>query len=236
MKLKPISPQSVHPQGETIITLAKRHDPFARVPKTLLDDPALSWSAKGILAYLIGKPSGWKLRVNDIINHGTDRKHCVRNALNELRDAGYADYVQLRVNGRLAEGVWKVSDSPIFSPRSGFQDAGNQDTENQHHSKKDSTKIHGSKKEKGAFAKHSRNFVPRFAYPVDEQEMIETLTDNRVEYHQDYDGDFFDNMTKSGWMIQGKPVYDWIATYIARVEHNHPDKTAIIQNDDTEGF
>ncbi len=96
-------------------------DPFSRVSNRLLADKRLSWTAKGVAAYLVGKPDGWKMRITDLVNHGIDGKHAIRAAVNELRAFGYARYSQPRVNGRMADGVWEISDQPIFDPSSGFQ-------------------------------------------------------------------------------------------------------------------
>jgi len=133
--------------SQTIFKMAGARDPFARIPNELLSDARLSWKAKGILSYLCGKPDGWKMRVSDIAKQSTDGKHAIRAALNELRALGYAEYIQPRVKGVFDSGCWKVSDTAIFSPRSGFPHADNPDAENRHHSKKEHTKKELSKKE-----------------------------------------------------------------------------------------
>ena len=114
-----------------ILVYSKREDPFSRIPKTILDDPELSWKAKGILAYLLGKPTGWKVRVKDICNKSTDGESSVRAGLNELRDKGYAKLEETRdERRRIVEWTWKIADSPVFreivknpnvSPDCGFQ-------------------------------------------------------------------------------------------------------------------
>ena len=52
----------------TIKRTHQRSDPFSRVPKDVLALPHLSWKAKGILAYLLGKPSNWKIRQLDLLS------------------------------------------------------------------------------------------------------------------------------------------------------------------------
>ena len=131
-----------------IVILARRDDPFARVPKSMLNDDSLSWRAKGILSYLLGKPSGWKLRVSDLVNHGREGRDAVRSALNELRAAGYAEFVEGRsVSGRFIAACWKISDSPVFSPRTGKPDADLPDTVNPYVSKKEANKNDSTKNE-----------------------------------------------------------------------------------------
>ncbi len=127
--------------------MAGRKDPFSRIPNELLDDERLTWKAKGILAYLCGKPDGWKVRIADIAARGQGGKHAIRTALIELRACGYAEYIQPRAKGKFGEGCWKVSDTPIFSPQPNFPHTDNPHTDNRHHSKKECSKTEIRKKE-----------------------------------------------------------------------------------------
>lgn len=101
---------------QTIIMASKREDPFARVPKQLLEDASLSWKAKGVLAYLIGKPSNWRVRITDIVNRGTDGEKAIRSAMVELRRSGYAKLEAQREGGRIVAWLIKVADMAVFSP------------------------------------------------------------------------------------------------------------------------
>jgi len=87
---------------------------------------------------------------------------------------------------------------------------------------KTTAKTSSQRKVKGAFVKAPSKFSPRYAYPETEEEMIETLEAHEIEYNPDYDGQFFDTMTKCGWTIRGLPVYDWLATYEARLQVTSP--------------
>jgi hypothetical protein len=98
----------------TIIIHRDSTDPFARVPKDVLNSKEISWKAKGILAYLLGKPQDWRAQVQDIVNHGTDGEAAVRSALKELRDSGYARLDSIRDKGKVVEWILKVSDMPVF--------------------------------------------------------------------------------------------------------------------------
>lgn len=113
--------------------------PFTQVKNHLLNDPQLSWQAKGIAVYMVGRKKGWKLRVSDLVNRSCDGKHSIRSALNELRSAGYAKYTQERINGVYGEGHWEIKDLPVFPPSSDFPDAGKPDAGNQHLSNTDCT-------------------------------------------------------------------------------------------------
>lgn len=63
---------------------------------------------------------------------------------------------------------------------------------------------------------------PKFPYPDTEGEMYDTLEAHGIDSAPDYDGSFFDVMTRSGWRINDKPIWDWIATYAARLEVTLP--------------
>ena len=125
------------PAKTIILTLGKK-TPFARVKKELLDDPNISFTAKGIMAYLLGKPDDWKLRVTDLINHSSQGKHATRAALAELRKAGYVHYQRPKKIGE--HGVWQVCDSQMFRRNPDLRDDDKGDADNQHLNKSDSTK------------------------------------------------------------------------------------------------
>lgn len=72
-----------------IIRVQHEENPFTLIRKSSLEDNRLSFKARGILAYLIGKPNHWTVRVQDLVNQGTDGATAVRSGLNELRKFGY---------------------------------------------------------------------------------------------------------------------------------------------------
>ncbi len=95
------------------ILIRKTSDPFARVPKSLLDDDRLSWKAKGILAYLLGKKDGWRANTSDIEKHGCDGRDAVRAGLKEIIKLGYGRWCSERGDdGKLSGRVLVVSDTP----------------------------------------------------------------------------------------------------------------------------
>lgn len=89
---------------------------------------------------------------------------------------------------------------------------------------KTTSKTTSKDKVKGAFSMPGDQFKPRYPYPESEDEMIATLEEHEIEHRPEYDGDFFGSMTEAGWMIQGNPVFDWIATYQARLEITIPGR------------
>ena len=61
-----------YPMSEATIRRHVTADPFARVKRAMLEASDLSWKAKGILSYLLGKPDNWQLKEADLINRGND--------------------------------------------------------------------------------------------------------------------------------------------------------------------
>lgn len=123
-----------------IIIMGKREDPFARVPKSVLSNRLLSWRAKGLLAYLLGKPAGWKVRRRELEMQSTDGAHSVRAGLDELRAVGYAKLEKITERGKFKEWVWKISDCPIFKPDVDSPSVENPPAKNRHLSKNEATK------------------------------------------------------------------------------------------------
>jgi len=64
-------------------------DRYVTISKVPLEDERLSWKAKGLHAYLISKPDGWKVIVSHLVTQGPDGRASVMAALKELEDAGY---------------------------------------------------------------------------------------------------------------------------------------------------
>ena len=112
-----------------IILRQKIDDPFSRVPHAILNNPTLSWKAKGLLAYLVGRPADWTINTQDLINRSSDGEVSVRSALKELRDQGYAALERHTEAGKVVGWNWVVSDQPIFTPDGGKPDVGFPDME-----------------------------------------------------------------------------------------------------------
>lgn len=86
---------------------------FTTISNVPLNDPEISFRAKGILAYLVGKPEDWSLRLEDLINRATEGRDAVRSSLKELKDKGYMKVVVVRdLAGKIIDNVTYVSDDP----------------------------------------------------------------------------------------------------------------------------
>ncbi|WLR44521.1 helix-turn-helix domain-containing protein (plasmid) [Bacillus carboniphilus] len=72
----------------SIIRVVKNRD-FVVMNKTSLDDPNLSWKAKGLHAYMLSKPDDWTFYNSELQKHAKDGRDSFKSALKELREAGY---------------------------------------------------------------------------------------------------------------------------------------------------
>jgi len=70
-------------------------DPFARVPKALLDDPSMSFKAKGLISFLLSKTSNWRPILSHMCKIGPDGMDSVRTAITEAVNAGYAKRIRI---------------------------------------------------------------------------------------------------------------------------------------------
>ena len=64
-------------------------DAVAHIQAAALADGALSFKARGILAYLLSLPAGTDISPDRIIKSGTDGERAVKSGIKELQDAGY---------------------------------------------------------------------------------------------------------------------------------------------------
>jgi len=71
-------------------TKKDKSNPYVILNKDFLDNPELSWKAKGVLAYFLSKPKDdWHVMITDLINKSTDSKETIDKAIKELIITGY---------------------------------------------------------------------------------------------------------------------------------------------------
>lgn len=75
---------------------------WSAVPNELIEDPALSWKAKGLWAYLHSRPDGWQVYEADLIKRAKDGRDAVRSGLAELEAQGYLERRAAREDGRFS--------------------------------------------------------------------------------------------------------------------------------------
>lgn len=116
-------------KAKTIFRVEKNADnPFVMVDRRVIENPKLSWKAKGLLAYLLSRPDNWVVRFQDLVNRAPDGAHTVRAALKELRKAGHVKVIKEYKDGRIDQWTYKVFESPILD--GDFQQVENLQVEN----------------------------------------------------------------------------------------------------------
>lgn len=101
----------------SMIRTAKRENPFVQLDKFFIEDPKLSFEAKGILAYVLSKPDDWTIRKNDLVKRSASGKTRIETALLELMASGYLNWYQIRDNdGTFGDWVYDVYERPEFNP------------------------------------------------------------------------------------------------------------------------
>lgn len=104
------------------ITRAPRPESnFYVLNKSISEDRRLSWAARGMLIYLLGKPDHWKVSIAALINEtGEAKKPTGRDGvytiINELLAAGYLMREPQRDGGRFGGDAYQVSESPHRAP------------------------------------------------------------------------------------------------------------------------
>lgn len=99
--------------SKTILRVEKNKDnPFVMIDRRTIENPALSWRAKGMLAYLLSRPDDWVVRLGDLVKRSSDGTHTVRAALHELMEAGHIRKDTVRENGRIKQWVYTVYEAP----------------------------------------------------------------------------------------------------------------------------
>ena len=97
----------------TPIIRATHRDRAFIIDQRTIEDESLSWAALGLLSYLLSRPDGWTLRVEELCECGDLGRDGIYNVLTELREAGYVAYEQERDEyGRIRRGSYTIYETP----------------------------------------------------------------------------------------------------------------------------
>lgn len=97
-----------------IIRVRRAPSSFVQMHKGFFENPELSFKAKGILGYLLTKPDGWEVRLEDLIKRSKDGRDAVKTGLKELQEHGYFHRRQTRnAQGRLSHCESIISEVPM---------------------------------------------------------------------------------------------------------------------------
>jgi hypothetical protein len=87
-----------------------KNNPYIMLNKEFLNNPNLSWKAKGLLAYLLSLPDDWKVHEKEVVTHSKDGRDSYRKALKELINLGYVH----RDRTKNKKGKWQVSSYCVY--------------------------------------------------------------------------------------------------------------------------
>ena len=105
--------------GPTIRRGARPEEKFYILDKKISEDETLSWQARGLLVYLLGKPDNWQVNVTHLTKcTAKAKKKTGRDGvfaiLDELLEAGYMQREQLRGDGGTFVGTqYIVNEIPV---------------------------------------------------------------------------------------------------------------------------
>jgi hypothetical protein len=86
---------------------------FTIVANQVIENPHLSWRARGLLVYLLSRPDDWECRTEHLARISKDGIHTVRSILRELEDARYLT----RTRYQDAAGHWRIWTNVYDTPR-----------------------------------------------------------------------------------------------------------------------
>lgn len=94
------------------IVRAPRPHRYTQVDNQAVEDPRLSFKAKGLLVYVLSKPDHWRTNREQLASVGPDGVDAVRTALRELETAGYIKRHRRRVEAGRFEWDAEVHEVP----------------------------------------------------------------------------------------------------------------------------
>ena len=92
-----------------------KDNPYFQLNRHALENPDLSFKAKGLHAYLMSKPDDWRVLEKNLVNSSTEGRDAIRSALKELRKLGYVERVKVKCErtGRFVDNELVVYETPI---------------------------------------------------------------------------------------------------------------------------
>lgn len=91
-------------------------DGYVVVPNSAINDNRLTFRARGLLAYMLGRPPGWRFSADRMSKVGPDGPYAIRMALQELRHAGYYRTTKVQVERGQFVTLTEVAASPDLMP------------------------------------------------------------------------------------------------------------------------
>ena len=118
--------------GTQFIREKKERD-YTVINNTVLKDTRISWKAKGLFCYLLSLPEDWVIYQSELLNHATDGRESLRNAIQELEQLGYLQIEKKRDDRGHFTTIYKVIENPNSTDETNESrkpDTGNPEREN----------------------------------------------------------------------------------------------------------
>ena len=100
-------------ENSIVRTIKNKDNPYVMINKLGIQDPNLSWAAKGLLAYLLSLPDDWKIYVKELVNHTSGGRDHTYTVIRQLLNSGYMEKVEYRYKGRVLALNYNVFEVPI---------------------------------------------------------------------------------------------------------------------------
>jgi len=237
----------------TIFRVVKnKNNPYVMIDRRPIENPALSYKAKGILTYLLSRPDGWEICMTDLIKRSTDGRASTRAGLKELEEAGHLKYDQSREKGRITGWIIRVYEVPN-QPESDFRNLDSQpESDFQQVENRiqvliipSNTKKTNNKKE-GASAKPPtppevklfREVTRRFPHSANFEMVVESIGKVRARLERDVTADdlkpFYSFWTSKGYNPLNIAWLEWAET--GHTPENGAWRPAKYKLDEPKGF
>lgn len=125
--------------------------PYTTIPNVILrNEKRLSWKAKGLFAFLLSCPPGWKIQMRDLVARAADGKAAIYSGFDELEKAGYIRRTQSQgADGRFGPTIINVRLTPCTDfPHTEKPETEKPETENRTLNKQDPDLLDLNKPEK----------------------------------------------------------------------------------------
>lgn len=100
-------------RGEVFRVQHSKDHPYRIVAVATFADESISWTARGVLGYLLTRPDGWEVAFWDLVARGDIKRDKMRSIIRELRAAGYMKRKRIHTSGGRFKWVTDVFEDPL---------------------------------------------------------------------------------------------------------------------------
>jgi hypothetical protein len=101
------------PAGGAKTKIVEKNKGYESLSRAVLQDERLSYRARGVLAAILSRPSGWRTSAEQLAKQGKEGREAIRAALKELETVGYLGRARVQDGETGLWGwVWIVGQDP----------------------------------------------------------------------------------------------------------------------------